>query len=286
MTGSDKWNPCSIRCMIQNEKYAGDVRHQKYFIPDYLTKTQKRNQGELPQYYVENNHAAIVPKKIYYLTQAEFHRRAMHCTRNKTQDELFLTGIRCGCCGNWYRAELRQKKGELISYTFRCPYVNENGNRCQTPSVSERKIKSSFVKAFNELLTHRDEIMIRTLKNADRGAETKRKNLRIDKLNDTLDHLRVLMDDYPVREKGIDGYNELIAEYTVLERERDSLVSEVKEHILSCRRMARYRQELKKLPNTIKEFTPSLWTLFLENLTVEESGDMCFIFKDGTEIKV
>ena len=53
--------------LLTNEKYKGDARLQKRFTTDYLTKTMKVNEGEVPQYYVENSHPAITPQNgIWY----------------------------------------------------------------------------------------------------------------------------------------------------------------------------------------------------------------------------
>ena len=46
--------------ILQNEKYKGDALLQKKFTVDFLTKKQKVNEGEVPQYYVEGSHPAII----------------------------------------------------------------------------------------------------------------------------------------------------------------------------------------------------------------------------------
>lgn len=57
--GTDGWNHNLIKSILINEKYKGDVLLQKSFTDDFMTKMKKKNEGELPQYYVENNHQAI-----------------------------------------------------------------------------------------------------------------------------------------------------------------------------------------------------------------------------------
>lgn len=44
---------------------------KKNFTPDYLTKKTKKNDGQIPQYYVENSHPAIVTPEMYDAVQAE-----------------------------------------------------------------------------------------------------------------------------------------------------------------------------------------------------------------------
>lgn len=58
--GNKKWSSESVQRILQNEKYCGDVLLQKTFIEDVLTGVSKKNTGQLPQYYIENNHEGIV----------------------------------------------------------------------------------------------------------------------------------------------------------------------------------------------------------------------------------
>ena len=54
--GKQTWQPATILSILTNEKYKGDALLQKTFCTDFLTKKMKVNEGEVPQYYVENSH--------------------------------------------------------------------------------------------------------------------------------------------------------------------------------------------------------------------------------------
>ena len=60
-----EWNITHIAEMLKNEKYKGDALLQKTYSRDHLSKKVVRNQGELPQYYIENSHPAIISRVIY-----------------------------------------------------------------------------------------------------------------------------------------------------------------------------------------------------------------------------
>lgn len=47
--------------MLTNERYCGDALLQKEYTTDFLEKMRKKNYGEIPQYYVEDHHEAIIP---------------------------------------------------------------------------------------------------------------------------------------------------------------------------------------------------------------------------------
>ena len=67
--GKDIWNQATIRRILTNEKYKGDALLQKGFTVDFLTKKQKKNEGEVPQYYIEDDHEAIIEPVVFDMAQ-------------------------------------------------------------------------------------------------------------------------------------------------------------------------------------------------------------------------
>ena len=65
------WHTSTINKILRNEKYIGDALLQKTYTTDFLNKTRVKNNGLVPQYYVEDNHEAIIPKEIYLQVQEE-----------------------------------------------------------------------------------------------------------------------------------------------------------------------------------------------------------------------
>ena len=73
--GKTKWLTSTINKILRNEKYIGDALLQKTYTTDFLNKTRVKNNGIVPQYYVEGNHEAIIPKDIFLRVQEELVRR-------------------------------------------------------------------------------------------------------------------------------------------------------------------------------------------------------------------
>ena len=73
--GEKWWHISTINKILRNEKYIGDVLLQKTYTTDFLNKTRVKNNCLVPQYYVEDNHEAIIPKDIYLQFQEELIRR-------------------------------------------------------------------------------------------------------------------------------------------------------------------------------------------------------------------
>lgn len=82
--GKPRWHTITINKILRNEKYIGDALLQKTYTTDFLNKTRVKNTGIVPQYYVEGNHEAIIPKDIYMRIQEELvRRRVIKTSTNK-----------------------------------------------------------------------------------------------------------------------------------------------------------------------------------------------------------
>ncbi len=95
---SEKWESHTVRSILKNEKYMGDAILQKQVTTDFLTKTTKINEGEAPQYYVENGHPAIVSKSVWQEVQATWADEG----RRNPASSLYANLIICGDCGGRY----------------------------------------------------------------------------------------------------------------------------------------------------------------------------------------
>ena len=73
--GNRTWETTTIRSILNNEKYRGDVLMQKTFIADFLTKKVQRNNGEIAQYYIEGHHEPIIPPHVWDQVQVELTTR-------------------------------------------------------------------------------------------------------------------------------------------------------------------------------------------------------------------
>ena len=108
--GGKKWHTSTINKILRNEKYIGDALLQKTYTTDFLNKTRVKNNGLVPQYYVEGDHEAIIPKDIYLQVQEELVRRRVGKTsangkkRNYSCNHCFSQIVICGECGEMFRS--------------------------------------------------------------------------------------------------------------------------------------------------------------------------------------
>lgn len=126
----------SVRRLIFNEVYAGDIRRQKCYMADPITKTKVKNCGELPQYYMADCHEAIIDRETYAKVKAEMERRAG--LMNPTYP--FTGKIKCGICGRSYTRRAAMVKGrEYVSWF--CRAKKEKGMSCTGVNFSEEELR-------------------------------------------------------------------------------------------------------------------------------------------------
>lgn len=60
-----RWGTETLNKLLHNEKYTGSVILQKTYVSDVLTGKQKRNNGQMTKFYIENTHQRIITKKMF-----------------------------------------------------------------------------------------------------------------------------------------------------------------------------------------------------------------------------
>ncbi len=175
--GKTIWRGSTVRSILQNEKYKGDALLQKRFIVDFLTKKQKVNEGEVPQYYVLQSHPYIIEPEEFDLVQAEMMKR-----KNQSHIGAFSSKIICGDCSSFfgskvwhsnskYRRVIWQCNSKFKGYSPQCGEMSRrdrgDGSRlgkqfCTTPHLYEKEIQQSFLYAFGQYFK-RKRIVLKTL---------------------------------------------------------------------------------------------------------------------------
>ena len=82
--GKKVWGKAVVQSILTNEKYKGDALLQKVYTTDFLSHKKKINEGEVPQYYVEGNHPAIIEPAIFDKVQLLMKARCPGKNRNSS----------------------------------------------------------------------------------------------------------------------------------------------------------------------------------------------------------
>jgi site-specific DNA recombinase len=289
----EKWNQCTVRSILTNEKYKGDALMQKNYTADFLTKKQVPNNGVLPQYYVEGDHEAIIPPETFELVQQELLRRNTRGQRYSGVD-IFASHIVCGECGSYYGAKVWHSNSKYRRIIYRCNHKHHDGKTCSTPNLTEDEIKTSFVAAVNKLLHNKDEV-IDNLKNMcqtlfgteELERERKKLNSEMSLLQEMIqaaiaENARVALDQDAYQKR----FDELSKKYEDVKCQHDDIQQQIANKTSARVAAGQFISTLKKTDGLITEFDTSLWGSLLDHATVYSKEDMSYTFKDGTEIKL
>lgn len=138
----------SIRQILGNITYTGNLLFQKVYVVDPISKKSKINRGELPQYWVENTHEAIIPMEVYQVVQTEKNRRReLGALANwSINTSCFTSKIKCGYCGKSYqRSNRKGRKDPNANYTiWICGTRKKSGNaHCRNKDIPEAMLKQA-----------------------------------------------------------------------------------------------------------------------------------------------
>ena len=99
-----RWCAQRIRETVANEKYTGNAMLQKRYRNNHLEKKLCRNTGELPMFYAEETHPAIIDDETFASAQAVLQKmREATKNRPRPQKSEFTSKIHCPYCGKAYK---------------------------------------------------------------------------------------------------------------------------------------------------------------------------------------
>lgn len=163
------WYSTTIRGMLQNEKYTGDVIFQKTYTDDRFAK--QTNHGEKQQYYCRSHHEAIVSHEIFELAEQETRRRAdekniKNSTRKYNKRYAFSGIMKCGKCGALMKRRTHYTgRKEYIAWT--CSTHLEDKEKCTMKYVRDDAIKAAFTAMMNKLVFGYKEVITPLLEGLD-----------------------------------------------------------------------------------------------------------------------
>lgn len=149
------WSNQTIRGILHNEKYMGDLLLQKRYRSDHISKKNMRNHGERPMYYVENDHEPIISKEMFKQVQQEIERRKEKFSVNSKapKSSLFTGMIHCMMCGKNFYHKIIYTNQKYEKAVWRCTTFSTRGrNTCPSQQIPEDILiaKTSEVLGFTD----------------------------------------------------------------------------------------------------------------------------------------
>lgn len=290
--GKAIWRAKVIENILTNEKYKGDALLQKRYTVDFLTKKQKVNMGEVPQYYVANSHPAIIAPEIFDLVQYEFKRRRKD-GRWTSCTYPFSGKIICGECGGIYGSKVWHSNTPNRVLVWQCNEKNR-GQNCRTPHLTEAEIKKAFLTAFNKVLGNRAEIMAAYQEVMEALTDTSDLDKEQGELENesevTMELIRKVIADNAQKAMDQGEYERKYAGYCARYEAAGKRLAEIGERRLERNakrtKIAMFLEKLESSNELVTEFDEELWYTTVDFVTVYEAMRMVFTFRDGQEIVI
>lgn len=168
INGRSVWDKSTIKGILINEKYVGDVIFQKTYREDCISKKSKINRGEVDRYLIMDNHPAIIDRETFNLVRKEMVRRS---SKRRSSDRAITelgkySGkyalselLTCDVCGGPFRRKTWSRKGIKKIY-WRCLRHTEKGdNGCpQSRGIEETVLHNAICRGLTNCIPETVEV--------------------------------------------------------------------------------------------------------------------------------
>lgn len=288
--GFTNWRPHTIQSILTNEKYKGDAILQKTFTVDFLNKKKKINEGEVPQYYIENSHPAIIEPCVFEMVKEEFARR--HEGGQMVCVSILSGRIVCGDCGGFYGRKMWHAGSKYTNTVWHCNNKFQKRKYCTTPTLKEDSIKKAFVSAFNHIIDNKAEIFANYDLALDAITDDTAFRTQVVDIDKQCGEIETLIEKLIAanartqlqQDEYNQSYNDYVGRYDALQKRRVELLSEIAKCAAKRVRVSAFLEELKKHNKALADFDERIWQVTLNHMKVMHDGKAVFVFRDGTEL--
>ena len=301
--GESKWTTTSIKSILTNEKYCGDVLLQKTFRTDVISKKVIKNIGQMAQYYMPDHHEAIVSREQYNAVKAEMARRSALRSPSKTA----VTGrscytskyalsdrLVCGECGTLYRRCTWISLGRKYP-VWRCTSrLNYGTKYCHdSPTIKEEQLQAAILAAINSAMSNKPALLD-LIKNAVslellpvQGQTMSLADIerRLAQLDEQFQSLLAEAIDAEDKDACNAQFAEILTEQTALKKQKEEILQGSADADRVCTRMKQAAQAVESAPATITEWNENAVRQTVERVTVLSADEVLVRIKGGAEIR-
>ena len=290
-SGKQKWSQTTVNSILRNEKYKGDALLQKRFTVDFLTKKMKTNNGEVPQFYVEGSHTAIVSPKEFDLVQAEIERRK-GIGGHYSGSSVFSSKLVCADCGAFFGQKVWHSTDKYRKVIWRCNAKFNGEHKCATPYLMEEEIKTMFLKAYDQLMGNREHVIADCRLMLEMLADHTKLDAQVAKANEEIAFVSGLVSAcvHENAEKTQDQdafnkhYNGLVDRHQKAVERFDKLKAACADMVNRERELRGFIDKLATSPLVLDTWDEQLWRLLVVKGTVGSDGGIEYEFSGGTRV--
>ena len=301
--GESKWTTTSIKSILTNEKYCGDVLLQKTFRTDVISKKVIKNVGQMTQYYMPDHHEGIVSREQYNAVKAEMARRSALRSPSKaavtgrscyTSKYALSDRLVCGECGTLYRRCTWTSLGRKYP-VWRCTSrLNYGTKYChESPTIKEEPLQAAILAAINSamgnkpaLLDHiRNAVSLELLPVQGQTMSLADIERRLEQLDERFQQLLAEAIDADDKEACNAEFAEILAEQTSLKKQKETILQSNMDTDRVCTRMKQAEQAIENTAQTITEWNENAVRQIVERVTILSADEILVRIKGSTETK-
>ena len=284
-----RWSASTVESILTNEKYKGDAILQKTYCTDYIQKTFVANDGsEIPKYYAQNSHPAIVSSEVFDLAQMELEWRKS-LNGSYSGKSCFASRVVCGDCGAFYGSKVWHSTDAYRRVIWRCngKYIGEK--KCSTPYVTQDELEKAFVSVLQRVLREKDAITAACQKKLV-GLDTNELDVEVAQLQEkatlVAERLHKLVEDNARVRKDQAEYQR---EFDALANEYDRVNSQIQAIEDRNRDKGKRRRKLEIFLGILENmevceaFEPYTFATLVEKVVVGRDGQSQFCFRNGMQ---
>ena len=291
-SGKTQWSSSTIESILTNEKYKGSALLQKRFTVDFLTKKTKVNEGEVPQYYIEESHDAIISPEEFEEVQAEISRRKK-LGRKYSGNTIFSAKLVCGDCGSFFGSKVWHSTSKYRRVIWQCNNKFKDEHLCSTPHLYEAEIKLRFITAFAEFFQKKDVVLETCQLLLDELYDTSELDAKLDRLTAELNDINVQIREHiqqnateaQNQDEYTEKYNKLTEQYQRKVKAINKAKQQIAEQKSRTETMSDFLKEIEKATEPLSPFDEDIWRAVIDKVTVFHDGRMVFQFLDGSEVQ-
>ncbi|MBP2029031.1 hypothetical protein J2Z35_002869 [Acetoanaerobium pronyense] len=301
--GGLKWHESSVRSMIRNEKYKGDLLQGKTFTVDPITHRRLDNMGEREKFYIENNHEPIISDELFDRAQEILRMRSSkhgskHNSRKYSRKHAFSSMCTCGFCGGTYIRRIWHHGTSHEKPAWQCVKAIKQGRKTCSHSkgIHESFLEDAFVNAYNKIQKDNKTDIEEFFKNIEEALDVNRLRDEVNELTSKIKKLEAKSQnllDMRLEEKISESdyykkYNVIEKELVELNDDRNEKYESFKGEESIATRITEFRRVISEVIE-INEFDRDIMDSLIDKVVIgatDEDGNanphvVTFVFKAG-----
>lgn len=296
------WSAGTLRGILENERYCGDVILQKTYVTDPISKKVKKNNGELPKVYIKNNHDPIVSREVYERVQQERARRSSKrktaknaLTEQGKYSSLYALSeiLICGDCLTPYRRVIWTKRNGEKQVVWRCGNRLDYGVKyCKdAATLDEDSLHDAIVEAIVATRKSRHEMIPYFMSHVERTLrEEKSGFLDVAEMERRIEELKTATMELVAESTDSGTVSDNVDRLKAMSNEIKKLHERLKQYREACAaeksvdlKLAEMTDTLEAEPEEVIEYNDSLVRQLIDTIKVIGTDRLLVIFKNGLE---